>query len=834
MPPRRRSVRRIAAGKYFCGCRSIKLQAFISVQLMRLATLLNPFLRTASMIPKSRWCEAESCQGLLRWFHAAGGAVGIFVAAILVVSTPVLGDDASREAAFRDQLLPLLRTYCFECHGADHAEGEVQLEKYGSVKELAGDRKEWIRALKQVQLGSMPPEDGAKMDNETRARMVRLIDELANAVDCVINPNPGKVTLRRLNREEYRNTVRDLTGVEYTPARNFPGDDVGYGFDNIGDVLSLPPLLMEKYLDAAEAIAGKAIYTPPPPQIYEIAKTPLQLIGVEKYNAQSSEVTIHSNGHVALAPELPFGGEFVVTVTASATQGGSEPARMEVRSGRFKQVVDVPSTKPAEYQFNLRLGKGKREIELAFINDFYDKETKADRNLTIHYVHLKGEEQTLRMVDTNALPASHTALLFVTPDLKVSAEEASAKVLTRLASRAFRRPATADEVKRLCDLAAEVRKEGGSFEESMQVALQAILVSPHFLFKVEQPGVPGPNGKRPPVTQYELATRISYFLWSSMPDDELLLMAHRGQLRDPALLRGKVARMMKDVRMNRFVENFAGQWLQLRNLADTQPDPRRFREFDDEIRELMRRETLTFFAGVMRGNLPVTTLLDADFTYLNEKLAKYYKIRGVTGDEFRLVSLKGTPRGGLLTQGSILTVTSNPTRTSPVKRGKWILENILNTPPPPAPPNVPELENAKLSGTLRERLEQHRSNPACAACHNMMDPLGFALENFDAVGQYRDRDSGAAIDASGKMPDGTAFNGIEELRQVLATDRREQFVRCLVEKMMTYAVGRGIEYYDKCAIDKIMMDTKRYDYKFAYVVAGIIESDPFQKLGDRE
>lgn len=763
-------------------------------------------------------------------------AIGIFLAIVAssFATSPGHADEASREAAYRNQLLPLLHTYCFDCHGADEGEGDVMLGKYENVTQLASDRKEWMRALKQVQLGSMPPEDAAPMDSTTRNRMVSLIDELANAVDCVRNPNPGKVTMRRLNREEYRNTIRDLTGVDYLPAKGFPGDDVGYGFDNIGDVLSLSPLLMEKYLDAAEWISGKAIYTPPPPQIFEIAKTAENLIGGEKFAVRNGAVNIYSNGAVSIAPDLPFGGEFVLTITASATQAGNEPTKMEIRSGRFKQVVDVKNKSPEEFKVPLRLARGKREIEIAFINDYVDKATKDDRNLSIHYVHLKGEEKKLLFTSTTELPASHRTLLFVTPSGDVTPEIASAKVIQRLASRAFRRPATASEISRLSDLAKSVRREGGSFEESMQIALQAILVSPHFVFKVEQPGTPDATGKRPPLTQYELATRISYFLWSSMPDDELLLMAHQGTLRDPAALRGKVARMMKDPRMNRFVENFAGQWLQLRNLADVQPDPRRYRDFDDEMRELVKRETLTFFAGVMRGNMPVTTLLDANFTYLNEKLAKYYGIRGVTGDEFRAVSLEGTGRGGLLTHASILTVTSNPTRTSPVKRGKWILENLLNTPPPPPPPNIPELESGKLVGTLRERMEQHRSNPACAACHNMMDPLGFALENFDPVGQYRERDAGAVIDASGKMPDGTEFNGFEGLQQVLATERREQFVRCLVEKMMTYAVGRGIEYYDKCAVDKIMADSKRYDYKFAYIVAGIIESDPFQKLGERE
>lgn len=772
-------------------------------------------------------------QRSIRFFESSA-SVACSLGLVFVLATVARSDEASREAAFRDQLVPLLRAYCYDCHGEEAGEGEVMLGKYKGVAELAKDRKEWLRVLKQVQLGTMPPQDAPTMDAATRGRMVKLVDELANSVDCVRNPNPGKVTIRRLNRQEYRNTVRDLTGVDYTPASGFPGDDVGYGFDNIGDVLSLPPLLMEKYLDAAEWITGKAIYTPPPPQMFEVNKTVKNFIGAEKFSVSNGSVNLYSNGQIAIAPDLPFGGVFEVTVTASADQAGDEPARMEVRWGKQKEVLDVADKSPKEYKVTMRLGAGKREIEFAFINDFSDPAKKADRNLYIHHVNIKGEEKKLLVVDPSTLPITHRSLLFVTPDGKVTPEEASQKILERFASRAFRRPATEPEVGRLGDLAAKVRADGGSFEESMQVAIQSILVSPHFLFKVERPGQPDASGKRPSVTQYELATRISYFLWSSMPDDELLVMAHKGQLRDPVALRSKVARMMKDPRMNRFVENFAGQWLQLRNLSEVRPDPRRFREFDEEIRELVRRETLTFFAGVMRGNMPVTTLLDADFTYLNEKLARYYGIRGVTGDEFRAVSLEGTGRGGLLTHASILTVTSNPTRTSPVKRGKWILENLLNTPPPPPPPDIPELEKGKLVGTLRERMEQHRSNPACSACHNMMDPLGFAMENFDAVGQYRKRDAGVDIDASGQLPDGTKFNGIDELKRVLSTDRREQFVRCLIEKMMTYAVGRGIEYYDKCAVDKIVLDAKKQDFKFAYIVAGIIESDPFQKLGDRE
>lgn len=739
--------------------------------------------------------------------------------------------DAAREQAFEKQLTPLLRTYCFDCHEGEAPDGELRLDEATSARALAEDRKVWMRALAQVRLGSMPPEDGESMDPDSRKRMLELIETLANDVDCVQNPNAGKVALRRLTKSEYRNTIRDLTGVDYKVAESFPGDDVGYGFDNIGDVLSLPPILLEKYLDAAEAIVGKAIVTPEPPQVFEFGKAPSRLIGAENFNVKD-KLTMASAGTVAIQPKIPFAGMFKLTVTASGDQGGNEPVEMEIRSGKKVYKVDVPGEEAEDFEIPLRLTRGDRKIEIRFTNDLY-VEGSIDRNLHIHYVHLTGEERKAA-VRVDKLPASHRHLVFTYPSGDVTPDLATAKVIQRFASRAFRRPATKPEIRKLTRLAAQVRDEGGSYEEAIQVAMQAVLVSPHFLFKVERPQSPVAGQPMPPITDYELATRISYFLWSSMPDDELLMLAHRGEIRNRSKLLTKIATMIADPRASRFVENFAGQWLQLRNLDSVDPDDLMFADFDDDIRDLMRMETLVFFNAVMKANLPVTTLMSADFTFMNEQLAKYYGVYNVKGKQFRKVSLEGTPRGGLLTHASILTVTSNPTRTSPVKRGKWILENILNTPPPPAPPNIPELEKGMLVGTLRERMEQHRENPACAACHNMMDPLGFALENFDPIGRWRTRDGRDLIDASGKLPDGTSFDGVGDLRSVLSDERGEQFVRCVAEKMLTYAIGRGTEYYDKCAIDKIVDDCRAKDFKFAYLIAGIIQSDPFQKQGFRE
>ena len=755
----------------------------------------------------------------------------LITAAFVVAAYGVVrADDAKDAAVFRAELAPLLRTYCYDCHGPG---SEIELEKYQTAAEIKQDRGVWVRAIAQVRLGTMPPEDGDPLNAETRSQLLTLLDGLVNSVDCVNNPNAGKVALRRLNRAEYRNTVRDLTGVDYEASEGFPGDDVGYGFDNIGDVLSMPPLLIEKYLDAAEVITGEAIYTPPPSRVFEVDKDPSKLIGASKYGSGSGRVTLSSHGTVALECAVPFTATYTLTIAASGDQGGDEPVKMRVDSGRLRKVIEVPKETVDDFELRLRLVRGTRRVEISFINDYYVPK-KADRNLHLHHVNLRGVEKRAIITADAKLPASHQKLIFVTPGGEVSPDQASAEILGRFASRAFRRPASSKEIERLVKLAAQVRAESGRFEEGIQVAIQAVLVSPHFLFKVETPKQVDAKGKMPLVTQYELATRISYFLWSSMPDDELLLLAHRGQLREPARLLDKIARMLRDPRANRFVKNFAGQWLQLRNLDQVRPDARKFDAFNDEIRELMRRETLTFFAGVMRGNLPVTTLLDGQFTYLNEQLATFYGVAGIKGPEFRRVSLEGTPRGGLLTQASILTVTSDPTRTSPVKRGKWILENLLNTPPPPAPPNVPELEKARLAGTLRERMEQHRANPACAACHNMMDPLGFALENYDAVGLWRDREEGEEIDASGQLPDGTNFRGVGELRDMLVTERKDQFTRCLAEKLLIYAIGRGTEYYDKCAVDQIVLEAQQHDYKFAYLIAGIIKSDPFQKQGYRE
>ena len=372
-------------------------------------------------------------------------------------------------------------------------------------------------------------------------------------------------------------------------------------------------------------------------------------------------------------------------------------------------------------------------------------------------------------------------------------------------------------------------QQDDSFEMGIQTALQAILVSPRFLFRVEQD--PAEDEASRALSDYELATRMSYFLWSSMPDEELFQLAAQGALRSGDNLEGQVRRMLKDPKSEAFIESFAGQWLQLRSLEDRAFDQGLFPSCDRELLAAMREETLRFFGEIVREDLSLLRLLDADFTFVNEALARHYGLEGVAGSAFRRVSLQGTPRGGILTQGSILAVTSNPTRTSPVKRGKFVLENLLAAPPPPPPANVPLLddEDRQLTGTLRQRLEQHRANPACAACHKLMDPIGFALENFDAVGRYREQDEGAPIDPSGELPSGERFAGLPELRKLLLKVKRDAFLQCLAEKTLIYAVGRGLEYYDQCALDKIKNALEQDDYRFSRLVLEVVKSDPFQK-----
>jgi hypothetical protein len=589
---------------------------------------------------------------------------------------------------FAKQIAPFLTKYCTSCHAGTKPKGDLALDGF---KDLAAALKKpdvWEGVAERMRSKEMPPPKKPQPADGERNMVLAWIESIRPKTACTLNQDPGRPTLRRLNRVEYNNTIRDLMGVDFHPADDFPADDVGYGFDNIGDVLSMPPILMEKYLTAAEKIVAAAF----------------------------------------------------------------------------------------------------------------------------------------------AKPDTRKRIVIVEPRGNLSKEEAARQVLAAFVPRAYRRSASYEEIKRLLKLFEVGQKSGESFDASLGLAIQAALVSPNFLFRVELDRAPNDPKAVHPISDFELASRLSYFLWSSMPDQELFDLANKGELRKNDNLAGQVRRMLKDPKSHALTENFAGQWLQTRRLETSTPDPKLFKDYSPKLKADMAKETELFFEAVMREDRNVLEFLDADFTFLNERLAKLYGIEGVKGDQFRRVDLKGGERGGILTMASILTITSNPTRTSPVKRGKWILENILGSPPPPPPPEAGELSEKKNiveSAPLRKRMEQHRADPNCATCHQKMDPLGFGFENFDAVGAWRTKDGKFDIDPAGVLPDGKSFKGPKELKAILKGKEKE-FRKCLADRMLTYALGRGLETYDKCAVDKIADELAKNEYRFSSLVISIVKSEPFQ------
>ncbi|MDX2035873.1 MAG: DUF1592 domain-containing protein [Isosphaeraceae bacterium] len=774
--------------------------------------------------------------------HAAAIAI-----AFACLAAPARGQEAPKPAAapisgnmaYKDRIRPLLDRYCLGCHSGEKPKADLDLAKFNDGDSVFKGLETWELVLDYVESGEMPPKDKPQPSAMEREAIVAWITAQLAQVDCT-KSNPGRVTMRRLNKVEYNNTVRDLLAVDIRAGDDFPSDDVGYGFDNIGDVLTLPPILMEKYLAAAQKIAELAIVTDEP------SAGPIAAVEGSKIKAEpgatvapDGSIVFASNSTAKLEFQAPKAGDYIFRVRAFAQQAGTETARMGlVRDGKPLRAFRVDAVDGATfpYEHKIRLPEGKVSLGVAFLNDYYNEKApaeKRDRNLLVEKIEIQGPAET----EVRNLPRSHRQIMIPRKPGATESEYRRA-ILENLAYRAFRRTPTPDELDRLAGLATMVQKDGGRFEEGIQLALQAILVSPHFLFKVEvdrRPRNPAVDLAFP-ISDFELATRLSYFLWSSMPDRELLDLARDKKLSDEKVLLAQVKRMIADRKSNQFVENFAGQWLQLRNLENIQPDKKQFPEFDESLRSAMQKEAEMFFSTIMKEDRSILEFLDANWTVVNARLARFYGIpfsrNGGTAirEQYRKVDLPDDRRGGILTMASTLTVTSNPTRTSPVKRGKWVLEQLLGTPPPPPPPNVPELEDqeGKLTGTLRQKMEQHRANPNCAVCHSKLDPLGFGLENFDAVGKWRDKDAGAPIDPSGELPGGKRFAGPKELRNILL-ERKDDFSRCLTEKMLTYALGRGLEYKDKCVVDQITATLARQDHKFQVLVTEIVKSDPFRK-----
>jgi mono/diheme cytochrome c family protein len=781
----------------------------------------------------------------IRQLVALGALVGAAAATAALVAAPP-AESARRgrdpEAVYPSEIVPFLKKHCIECHGEDAQEGDVRFDQYKDAAAVSADEKNWQRAIQMLRSGAMPPEDAAQPSEQQRRSVVNWIERTIYHFDCDNVADPGHVTIRRLNRAEYNNTIRDLLGVGLRPADDFPSDDVGGGFDNIGDVLSLPPLLMEKYLAAAERIAEEVIVTDPSQFVKSHFKFREQLGGDGSarydFSQNSRRWTIYSTGSVFADFDFRRAGRFTLRVVAAGQAAGDDPPQMELRlDGQKVKIFDVNSIgMRGRYEIKWDVPAGQHRLSVHFLNDFEDPTAqdpkRRDRNLIVDSFEIDGPLDP----QPEDYPEAHRRVVVQSPKSKVQGQESDVSVveaarenLRPLLARAFRRPVTDAEVGSFAALVDRAVNQGDSFEQGMQVALTAVLVSPHFLFRVEGSGAEA-SGVVRPVDDYELASRLSYFLWSSMPDEDLFNLAGKGTLHTDAVLEQQVRRLLNDPRSESLVQNFVTQWLNLRLLDGAAPDPQVFPQFDAELKAAMRRETELFAAAVIREDRSVLDFLGGRFTFVNERLAQHYGIAGIEGPEFQRVNFGGNRRTGVLTQASILTLTSNPGRTSPVKRGKWMLENILGSPPPDPPPDAPDLDavqKAKPNATLRQQLEIHRENPVCASCHRTMDQLGFGLENFDAIGRWRDKEGAFAIDASGELPGGARFNGPLALAKVL-DKRRTEFVRCLTEKMLTFGLGRELAVQDRCAVDKIVEQVESGDYRFSALVTAIAKSEPFR------
>ncbi|MFZ9460656.1 MAG: DUF1592 domain-containing protein [Opitutales bacterium] len=719
---------------------------------------------------------------------------------------------------FKKDVVPFLDKYCYECHDAELAKGHLNLEGFKDDSRFFRDQRIWREVVNQVASGEMPP--AKKKTRPSSAEIEALqtsVHKLLAAAIAKAKTDPGDVTIRRLNRAEFNHTIRDLCFLDENFSADFPADDTGYGFDNIGDVLTFSPVHLERFLSVGEAIAAKAMPVKPS----ELEGTGLAMIEMLPRGKRESQQRFFDPAPTLTGPMTASrDGDYVISVALRSTGSpGDPPAKVaflvdgrEVGTYQFKQVK---KTEVAEAKVTLK--GGVHEFTLKWLNP-PAKITGNNRTLSGLRLRLLGPADTRTELQRRLAALAG----------KTTGEVRARLIANSFVSRAFRRPATPAEIARYVKVFLEGEKNGGSWEAGAQAMIAVVLASPKFIFRAEQDEAPTAKDAHP-VSEFALASRLSYFLWGSMPDDELFQLAYAKKL--SANLEAQTRRLLKDPRSRYLTEGFGLQWLQLRQLSTVSPDPAMFPGFNDAVRVSMMKETELFFEEIVREDRSVLDLIDADFTYLDRNLAAFYGIpadipRSRTSPFVRVTLPKGE-RGGILTHASILTATSNPTRTSPVKRGKWILEQILGSPPPPAPPSVPTLEGQQLKGNLRQRMEQHRADPACASCHTRMDAIGFAFEKFDAVGQLRQQDEGQPIDPSGKLPDGRAFSGAGELKKLLLADK-EKIVRNLSSKLLTFGLGRGLDYYDGPAVDKITESALKSDARFSALVLGVVQSDPFR------
>jgi mono/diheme cytochrome c family protein len=755
----------------------------------------------------------------------------------------------------------LLAQYCSACHNDKALTAGMSVEKL-DVENIGRDVATWEKILRRISLGEMPPKG---MRRPPHAQATAISGWLEASLDDLSakNPDPGRATLRRLNRVEYANAVRDLLGYTVDVSNQLPADDSGYGFDNIADVLTVSPTLIDRYMAVAARVATAATGTASKRVGTTEFRTPKDVSfsgrGIPAYNERSSDnLPISSRGGGSFEYYAPYDGEYVIRLTLNPNTNGEQEllreASYDVRvplkagartigasfqrsfkleekvqalySGPGGRGVVLPEGRPEPLSLRVQVdGVRVQEVTVPSYNEgpnFYSARFPRD----VLRISVIGPYSPANPGET----ASRRKIFTCTPQPGAASERACAqKILGRLASEAYRRPVKKAELASLMKVYDDGRTSGG-FEQGVEAGIEGILVSPNFLFMKEEPPARTKPGQIYKISDSELATRLSLFLWSSIPDAELRTLAESGKLRKPGVLEGQIARMLADPKARALTRNFAGQWLYLRNLDAQRPDIVAYPNFDMRLRQAMRTETELFFDSVVDENRSILDFIRADYTYLNERLAEHYEIPNVRGPAFRRVKLDpASNRGGLLGQASILTVTSYDNRTSIVRRGKWILDNLLAAPPPPPPPNVPDLKEPEHGKkmTVRQQMELHRASPVCASCHNKMDPLGLALENYDAVGKWRVKDSDLPVDPSAVLPDGTQFSGPRGLQDILLT-RKDQFAEAFIERLLTYGLSRGLEAPDMPAVRKIRREAAADNYKIGTIIVGIVESLPFQ------
>ncbi len=771
---------------------------------------------------------------------------------ILVLFLPTLASWSVEDAIvneFKADIQPILENSCFVCHSEGEKLGNISFFDYKSDADLLSDHVLWDKVVHNMRSGIMPPNPIFRPTSEEYETLYEFVKYNIFEIDPD-NIDPGHVTLRRLNRQEYRNTINDLMGVDYNATAEFPPDDTGYGFDTIGDVLSISPMLLEKYVQAAEDIVDRAV--PKIAKILPESRYAGTQFKSEDDKKSGDRMNFYDEIQVARKYYAKHDGDYKVIVDVEVDGAFDfDPGECRVvftinGEERFNETYQWHDNKELRFAFDEAFEEGRQTLAFHLVPLVTKSKQKNKLDFEINRVTIQGPMDRAHWEH----PKNYTRFFHLdeAPEDKGARLEYAQDVLSNFAAKAFRRPANETLIEKLALFAEQqYNLPGRNFEEGVAQAMVTVLASPRFLFRFEGATPETVDDPIQVIDEYALASRLSYFLWSTMPDRELFELAEKGELRSQ--LRKQIERMASQERAEEFIQNFVGQWLQTRDIEVVPIDvhkalglPKRKRgekrlEFEKSLRIAMRQETEMMFAHIMREDRSLIDMIDSDYTFLNEELAKHYGIDGVKGKHMRKVKLgQDSPRGGVLTHGAFLTVTSNPTRTSPVKRGLYIIENILGAPAPGAPPEAPELEEAEKkikesvkNPTMRQLMELHRSDPMCASCHTRFDPLGLALENFNALGVWRDNEHGSPIDASGELITGESFDNIVDVKQIIKDNHREEFYRCAAEKMLTYALGRGVTFRDIHTLDQIVNRIEHEDGRFSALLMGVIESAPFQQ-----